>query len=82
MKEKTFESTASGGFAAGQPLQIGIVGFGRLAQNYYVPALRQMERQFEICVADPLEGSRIAATRAFAGTRTYADYRQLLENEP
>lgn len=82
MKEKTLESTASGAVATVQPLQIGIVGFGRLAQNYYVPALRQMGRQFEICVADPLEGSRTAATRAFAGTRTYADYRQLLENEP
>ncbi len=82
MKQKSLRSSASGSAATGEPLQIGIVGFGRLAQNYYVPALRQLGRQLEICVADPLEGSRAAATRAFATVRTYADYRQLLENEP
>jgi len=65
----------------GPRLQIGIVGFGRLAQNYYVPALRKMRRQLEISVADPLETSRAVATRAFGNIRTYTDYRQLLNNE-
>jgi len=82
MKDQSYKSSASGSTADGQPLKIGIVGFGRLAQNYYAPALRQMERQLEICVADPLEGSRTAAARAFANVRTYSDYLQLLENEP
>lgn len=65
-----------------QPLKIGIVGFGRLAQMYYVPALRRMGRQLEICVADPLESSRATAARTFADAQTFADYRRLLEAEP
>lgn len=61
--------------------RLAIVGFGRLAQRYYVPALRSI-RQVEIsAVADPLPASRAAAEAAFPGVRTYCDYRDLLEHE-
>jgi predicted dehydrogenase len=79
--DKTIESSFSAVEATGQPLRIGIIGFGHLAQNYYVPALRKMGLQLEIYVADPLESSRIAAASAFPDARTYADYQQMLETE-
>lgn len=64
------------------PLRLGILGFGRLAQNYYVPALRRLGRELQFFVADPLESSRTAAVKAFREVQTYADYRRLLECQP
>ncbi len=45
-------------------LRLGIVGFGRLAQKYYVPALRSLSGIDSILVADPLEACRAAARAA------------------
>jgi predicted dehydrogenase len=66
---------------AERPLRLGIFGFGRLAQNYYVPALRRIRRPLAICVADPLDSSRAAAVKAFGSIPTYADYLETLHRE-
>jgi predicted dehydrogenase len=62
-------------------LRLGIIGFGRLAQDYYVPALRRIRRPLEICIADPLDRSRAAAAQALGSIPTYADYREALNRE-
>jgi predicted dehydrogenase len=64
-----------------RPLRLGIFGFGRLAQNYYVPALRRIRRPLEICVADPLDRSRAAAVKTFGSIPTYVDYLETLHRE-
>lgn len=62
-------------------LSLGIIGFGRLAQGYYVPALRALPGALQISVADPLEQSRAAARERLRGVRTYTDYHELLQRE-
>ena len=62
-------------------LRLGIVGFGRLAQHYYAPALRGMDGIGTILVADPLDARRaLARKRLRAGT--YGAPRDLLAQEP
>jgi len=63
------------------PFRVGILGCGRLAQNYYFPALSRLKRRLDICAADPLDTSRAATTAEFKGARTYADYQELLQTE-
>ena len=62
-------------------LHLGIIGFGQLAQNYYVPALRSMTPGVVVSVADPLERSRAAARRALPDACVYDDYRELLARQ-
>ena len=64
-----------------QQLHLGIIGFGQLAQSYYVPALRGMTPGLVISVADPLERSRAAARRALPDARLYDHHRALLAGE-
>jgi predicted dehydrogenase len=54
-------------------LQLGLVGFGRLAREYYVPALRALNDVRLSVVVDPLEASQEAARAAFPGIATLAD---------
>lgn len=61
--------------------KIGIIGFGRLAQSYYVPALRSLALAEVVAIADPLPASRAAATAEFPRSRTYHDYHDLFEQE-
>ncbi|HYL57437.1 MAG TPA: Gfo/Idh/MocA family oxidoreductase [Candidatus Acidoferrales bacterium] len=62
-------------------VRLAVVGFGRLARNYYAPALRAIPGA-EICaIADSLAASRDAAHAAFPAARIYADYRELLAHE-
>lgn len=57
---------------ATQPLRLGIVGFGRLAQNYYVPALRRMTDVARVvAVADPNDACRAAARTLLPGTDVF-----------
>ncbi len=56
-------------------IKIGIVGFGRLAQAYYTPALRSIGSVIVAAIADPLEVSRAAAGRAFPKATICHDYR-------
>lgn len=64
------------------PFRLGIAGFGRLARQYYVPALRDLHGIDELLVTDPLEASREAARRALPGARVFADPGELLARGP
>lgn len=63
------------------PLRLGIAGFGRLAQEYYVPALAGLTGIGSIVVADPLVASRAAAERSLPNTGSCGTYAELLERE-
>jgi predicted dehydrogenase len=63
-------------------LRLGLIGFGRLAQQYYVPALRRIPGIAAIAVADPLPASRAAAAGALGGVACFADAAALLAVEP
>ena len=43
-------------------LRIGLVGFGRLARDYYLPAFRTLDGCRLVGIADPLPASRAAAS--------------------
>jgi predicted dehydrogenase len=58
--------------------QVGIVGFGRLPQDYYTPALRNLSGVAVAGVADPLPASRAACARAFPNATVHCDYKDLL----
>lgn len=64
-----------------KPLRLGVVGFGRLAQNYYVPALHSFSRTLEISVADPNERCLAIAKQRLPGAITYQDHRKLLAEQ-
>lgn len=51
-------------------LRLGIAGFGRLARESYVPALRALPGVMLVAVADPLSASQAAASRV-PGVRIY-----------
>jgi predicted dehydrogenase len=63
---------------AGPTLQLGLVGFGRLAQQYYLPAIRALNGVSLAVVVDPLEASREAARAACPRITTLADPGTLL----
>ena len=58
-----------------------IIGFGRLAQIYYTPALRSLPAAEIVAVADPLEASRATAAASFPSAHIYADYHDLFDRE-
>lgn len=58
-----------------------IIGFGRLAQAYYLPALRKLPTTEIVAIVDPLSASRAAAASAFPRACIYDDYRDLVERE-
>jgi myo-inositol 2-dehydrogenase/D-chiro-inositol 1-dehydrogenase len=60
--------------------RLAIIGFGRLAQKYYVPALRSIGMAEIVAVADPLAASRAAAEAVFPQAHTYPTYHELLEH--
>ena len=64
------------------PFRLGIMGFGRLAREYYCPALRNLDRVGQVLVADPLDRSRQAARRAFPGAKVFADPAEVLGQRP
>lgn len=64
-----------------KPLHIGLAGFGRLAQDYYVPALRASPRPLRFAIADPGANSLKAAQRLLPDASRYQDYRELLARE-
>lgn len=63
------------------PLRLGVAGFGRLAREYYVPALKSLGAVRVTAVADPLEASRMAAERLLPGIVNYPDPMTMLERE-
>jgi predicted dehydrogenase len=64
------------------PFRLGIVGFGRLARQYYRPALRGLRGVKQLLVADTLEASQDAARRDLPGARVFADPAELLAQRP
>jgi predicted dehydrogenase len=64
-----------------QTLRVGLVGFGRLAQNYYVPALQSSPWPLRLAIADPGTNSLKAAQRLLPGATRYSDHRELLARE-
>jgi predicted dehydrogenase len=63
-------------------IRLGLVGFGRLARGYYVPALRGLSGARVVTVADPLEASRRAAAAALPDAATVPDLDALLASPP
>lgn len=62
------------------PLRLGVIGFGRLAQNYYVPALRRMRGEATaVAIADPNLGCRTAANALLPDAGVYDDARAMLD---
>jgi len=61
---------------ADQPVQIGILGVGRIAVNAYVPAIRAAA-QVELAAAASRD---IARARAIQPKRAYGDYQSLLDD--
>jgi predicted dehydrogenase len=62
-----------------EPLRIGVAGFGRLAREYYLPALRTIPGARVVAVADPLPESRAAAAERLASLDLYPDPSAMLE---
>ena len=67
--------------AARQMLNLGIIGYGRLARDYYAPALARMKGVTVAAVTDPLEQSRLAAAAWRPLARVYDDQQHMLAQE-
>ena len=63
-------------------LRVGVVGFGRLARNYYSPALRAARCTLQLHIADPAPQSLAAAQRQWPDASTHRDHRELLAAGP
>jgi predicted dehydrogenase len=63
------------------PLKLGVVGFGKLAQEYYVPAIRRLPVVRLSAVADPLIPRLALARGRIAGVQAYTDHRAMLDAE-
>jgi predicted dehydrogenase len=64
------------------PLRLGLVGFGRLARSYYVPAAGRLPGAAVVGVADPLDASRAAVATAIPGAVVCRDMDDLLTQRP
>ena len=62
------------------PLQLGLVGFGRVAEHYYLPAIARLEMVALRGVTDPSEERRALAAEQAPGCRTYADTEMLVSD--
>jgi len=60
------------------PLRLGLVGYGRLAEAYYSPALRRLAAVELAAVADPLAARRRRAGADWPAARLYSDCAALL----
>jgi predicted dehydrogenase len=60
-------------------VRLGLVGFGMLARDYYLPALRTLDGIRVVAVADPLLESRRAADARLDGVAVYSDHATMLE---
>lgn len=61
-------------------LRIGLVGFGRLARDYYLPAFRTLDGARLVGVADPFPASRSAAAERLPSVDVYPDHRTMLDS--
>lgn len=60
-------------------LRLGLAGFGRLAREYYLPALEKLDGARLVAVADPLAESRAAAAGRLPWVAVHSDHRAMLE---
>src|SRR5512143_3440735 len=60
-------------------MRLGLVGFGRLAREYYLPALKNLDEARIVAVADPLHESRSEAVRRLPGVRVYENHLAMLD---
>jgi len=65
--------------ASDASLRIGLVGFGRLARDYYLPAFRTLDGGRLVGIADPLPASRDAASDRLPAVEVYPDHRTLFD---
>ena len=66
----------------GSQLTLGIVGYGRLAQGYYTPALREMRGVRVTCVGDPGRASRNLAARRFPHAAVGESHEHVIAHAP
>ena len=64
-----------------QALNFGIIGYGRLAREYYAPALAGMKEVKVAAIADPLEQSPLCGVPVEAAARVYENHLQMLQQE-
>lgn len=62
------------------PLALGLVGFGRLAREYYLPALRRIDGVRLAAIADSLVESRAKAARRLPAAEVHDDHRAMLDH--
>src|SRR5262245_54470901 len=77
-RERRRESVAAGD---ARPLRLGLVGFGRVVREYYLPAFRLLGGIDIRGVADPLAASRDAARKLLREVRTYVSAGELLDTQ-
>jgi predicted dehydrogenase len=65
----------------GSALRFGIVGFGKLAEEFYLPAFRRSKVARIVGIADPLAVRREKATSAIPSVRTYSSHNELCSHE-
>lgn len=65
-----------------EPLNVVVSGMGRISWAYHMPTLSRDPRFRLIAAVDPLEERRAEAEATYPGLRTYADYSEMLRNEP
>ena len=61
------------------PLTLAIVGFGRLAQDYYAPALKLLEPDARYFIVDPALESRDRAQEIFPQAKCFCEVDELSE---
>ncbi|MGH7553306.1 MAG: Gfo/Idh/MocA family protein [Longimicrobiales bacterium] len=61
-------------------LRLGVVGFGKVVRDYYLPAFTMLAGARIVAVADPLPESRRAATARLRGVAAYPDHRAMLDH--
>jgi predicted dehydrogenase len=64
-----------------EPVRLGLVGFGKLAEDYYLPAFRRHVGLNVVAVADPLDHRRQKARSAFSLVKTYASHVEMLAGD-
>jgi predicted dehydrogenase len=63
------------------PLRLGLVGFGRVVREYYLPAFRLLDGIEVRGVADPSAICRTTARELLRGVKTYASAGELLDGQ-
>jgi predicted dehydrogenase len=61
-------------------LRFGVVGFGKLVRDYYLPAFRRLTGARIVAVADPLAESRRAAAERLRDAEVYPGHCEMLKH--